>query len=81
MPFIQVPIPVKPNYQLFTAMNWIIKSADEKERGIRIWDTLATELIAASKNEVSENETKRLQVRSVHSINTVYAWAEELLKS
>ena len=49
-----MPIPIKPNFQTFTAMNWIIQAADEKERGIRIWDTLATELLSASRNEVNK---------------------------
>ena len=43
---------MKPNYQLFTAMKWLIQSAVDKERTIRVWDKLAYEVLDAYKNEV-----------------------------
>ena len=50
---LQVPIPVRPNNQTFRAMKWLMESATEKDRKVRVWDKLAYELLDAYNNEVS----------------------------
>ena len=43
---------MKPNYQMYKAMTWLIDAASEKEREVRVWDKLAYELLNAAQNEV-----------------------------
>lgn len=50
----QVPIPANPNYQVFRAMKWLIESADEKDRSVRVWDKLPFEVLDAYNNEAGE---------------------------
>jgi len=47
-----VPIPVTAKNQQFIAFKWLIESAGEKHPFVRIWDSLASELLSAYNNEV-----------------------------
>ena len=38
--------------QQFMAFKWLIESAGEKNERVRIWDSLASELLSAYNNEV-----------------------------
>jgi len=68
----QVPIPVKENYQTFRAMKWLIESATEKERGIRVWDQLTRELLDAYNNE-GKSVRKKQELHRVCETNRAYA--------
>ena len=47
-------MPVSEDRQLFMAMRWIWEAAGRKTDNIRIWETLAKELIASARNEVRD---------------------------
>jgi len=38
--------------QQFLALKWLIESANEKDKNVRVWDSLASELLSAYNNEV-----------------------------
>lgn len=40
--------------QQFKAFKWLIESAGEKNERVRIWDSLASELLSAYNNEVKK---------------------------
>lgn len=50
--FFKVPIACTESKQTFLAMKWIISSCRDKERRIPVSEKLATEILAAYKNEV-----------------------------
>jgi small subunit ribosomal protein S7 len=68
----QVPIPVKENYQTFKAMKWLMESATEKERNVRVWDKLAYELLDAYNNE-GKSIRKKQELHRVCEANRAYA--------
>ena len=53
---VQVPVPILEKRQKFLAMNWLIKSAWEKEREMYFTESLSLILIDAAQNQVSEDQ-------------------------
>jgi len=41
--------------QQFLALKWLMESADEKDRLVRIWDSLSSEVLSAFNNEVQSS--------------------------
>jgi len=68
----QVPVPVRERYQLFRAMKWLMESATEKERTVRVWDKLAYELLDAYNNE-GKSVRKKQELHRVCEANRAYA--------
>ncbi|KAK2192259.1 hypothetical protein NP493_35g00014 [Ridgeia piscesae] len=67
-----VPIPVKPNYQMYKAMTWLIDAGTDKERDIRVWDKLAYELLNAAQNE-GKGVRKKQELHKLCEANRAYA--------
>ena len=44
---------MRPNYQVFQAMKWLIDSANDKDKTLRMYVRLAYEIIEASNDEVN----------------------------
>jgi len=68
----QVPVPVRDRYQLFRAIKWLIESAQEKERNVRVWDKMAYELLDAYNNE-GKSVRKKQELHRVCEANRAYA--------
>jgi len=68
----QVPVPVRERYQTFRAMKWLMESATEKERNVRVWDKLAQELLDAYNNE-GKSVRKKQELHRVCEANRAYA--------
>lgn len=67
----QVPREVRQERRIYLAMNWIIEAA-RAQKGKKIADALATEIIAASKNE-GATVTKRENVHKMAEANKAFA--------
>ncbi|XP_064622798.1 small ribosomal subunit protein uS7m-like [Lineus longissimus] len=68
----QVPVPCKPNYSRFKAMNWLINSGMEKDPKMRFYDKLAYELIEAANNE-GKSVRKKQDLHKQCEANRAYA--------
>ena len=49
-----MPIPCRPNVQVRKSMKWLTESAQKKDVNVRMYDSLAREIVDAYNNKVSK---------------------------
>nr|KAG5709832.1 hypothetical protein BaRGS_032656 [Batillaria attramentaria] len=69
---VQVPVPCKPNYQLFKASKWLVESCRDKERKIPMEKKLAWELLEAYNNE-GKSIRKKQELHRLCEANRAYS--------